>query len=312
VTASGGVQPGCMIKILEAERWLNGTNFHEVAFLQRKGGRIAAVPPSGGSEGGKTRCIREREDMVAFQGGRPPFKGDSPYLRPQPSWAESSPTRSKVLPQRRGGWLPRVMQAGPEQKKPNHRARCMQPPSGYEHSSTFAQTSGRKGGQPCRRHATAVVGAPLRLPTRPAWRPRPTRHATGAPVATCEQLHCHPHHYRASSTAEPVPRLEATQRTTQQRQPGAMVNAAKNGPTVMAVAGGQEQRSRHQPSLRPIQGQRENPLSRREDGVPVFRSSNGSRTRNGRPANHSPRRINSAAGQAAPLAGEASNASPSP
>jgi hypothetical protein len=147
-----------MIKILEAERWLNGTNFHEVAFLQRKGGRIAAVPPSGGSEGGKTRCIREREDMVAFQGGRPPFKGDSPYLRPQPSWAESSPTRSKVLPQRRGGWLPRVMQAGPEQKKPNHRARCMQPPSGYEHSSTFAQTSGRKGGQPCRRHATAPSG----------------------------------------------------------------------------------------------------------------------------------------------------------
>jgi hypothetical protein len=55
-------------------------------------------PPSGGLEGGKTRCIREREDMVAFQGGHPPFKGDSPYLRPQPSRAESSPTRSKVLP----------------------------------------------------------------------------------------------------------------------------------------------------------------------------------------------------------------------
>jgi hypothetical protein len=36
--------------------------------------------------------------MVAFQGGHPPFKGDSPYLRPQPSWTESSPTRSKVLP----------------------------------------------------------------------------------------------------------------------------------------------------------------------------------------------------------------------
>jgi hypothetical protein len=42
------------------------------------------------------------------------------------------------------------------------------------------------------------------------------------------------------------------------------------------------------------------------------RSSNGPRTRNGRPANHSPRRINSAAGQAAPLAGEAGDASPSP
>jgi hypothetical protein len=33
--------------------------------------------PSGGSEGGKTRCIREREDMVAFQGGHPPFKGNA-------------------------------------------------------------------------------------------------------------------------------------------------------------------------------------------------------------------------------------------
>jgi hypothetical protein len=115
-------------------------------------------PPSGGSEGGKTRCIREREDLVAFQGGHPPFKGDSPYLRPQPSWAESSPTRSKVQPLRRGGWVPRVMQAGPKQKKPNRRAWCMQPPSGYEHSSTFAQTSGRKGGQPCRWHATAPSG----------------------------------------------------------------------------------------------------------------------------------------------------------
>jgi hypothetical protein len=126
------------------------------------------------------------------------------------------------------------------------------------------------------------------------------------------QLHRHLRHHRASSTAEPVPRLEATQRTTQQRQSGAAVGAAKNGPAVMTVAGGQEQQSRRQPSSRPIQGQRENPLSRREDNAPVFRSSNGSRTRNGRPANHSPRHINSAAGQAAPLAGEAGDASPSP
>jgi hypothetical protein len=156
------------------------------------------------------------------------------------------------------------------------------------------------------------VGALLQLPTRPAWRPRPTRHATGAPSASCMQLHRHLRHHCASSTAEPIPRLEATQSTTQRRQPGAMVNAAKNGPAVMAVAGGQEQRSRRLPSSRPIRVQRENPLSRREDNAPVFRSSNGSRTRNGRPANHSPRCINSAAGQAAPLAGEVSDASPSP
>jgi hypothetical protein len=40
--------------------------------------------------------------MVAIQGGRPPFKGDSPHLRPQPSWTESSPTRSKVFPLQHG------------------------------------------------------------------------------------------------------------------------------------------------------------------------------------------------------------------
>jgi hypothetical protein len=91
-----------------------------------------------------------------------------------------------------------------------------------------------------------------------------------------------------------------------------MVDAAKNGPAVMAVAGGRKQRSRRQPSLRPIRGQQGNPLPRREDGAPVFRSSNGPRTRNGCNANHSPRRVNSTAGQAAPLAGEASDASPSP
>jgi hypothetical protein len=100
--------------------------------------------------------------------------------------------------------------------------------------------------------------------------------------------------------------------SAQQRQPGATVNAAKSGPAVMAVAGGQEQRPRRQPSSRPVRGQRENPLSRREDNAPVIRSSNGSRTRNGRPDNHSPRRINSTAGQAVPLAGEAGDASPSP
>jgi hypothetical protein len=102
-------------------------------------------PPSGGSEGGKTRCTREREDMVAFQGGHPPFKGDSPYLRPQSSRAESSPTRSKVLPLRRGGWVPHVMQTGPEQKKPNRRAQCMQPPSGCEAFLHFRPDQRTKG-----------------------------------------------------------------------------------------------------------------------------------------------------------------------
>jgi hypothetical protein len=156
------------------------------------------------------------------------------------------------------------MQADPGQKKPNRRARCARLPSGYKHSSTFAQTSGCKGGQPCRRHATAPSVCSPSTPTRPAWRPRPTHHATGAPFATCEQLHRHSRHYHASSTAEPVLRLEATLRMTQQCQPGASVmgqsaagegatiNTAKNGPAVMAVAGERKQRPRRQPSSRPI------------------------------------------------------------
>jgi hypothetical protein len=48
---------------------------------------------------------------------------------------------------------------------------------------------------------------------------------------------------------------------------------------------------------RPLLEQQESPLPRREDDAPVFRSSNDSRMHNGCPANHSSRRINSAAGQ---------------
>jgi hypothetical protein len=89
----------------------------------------------------------------------------------------------------------------------------------------------------------------------PAWRPRPTRHVTDVLVATCEKLHRHLRQYRAFSTAEPVPRLEATLRMAQQCQPttsitgqsaageGATVNMAKSGPTVMAATGGRKQRS---------------------------------------------------------------------
>jgi hypothetical protein len=47
VTAGGGVQPGCMMKILEAERWLKGTHSHGVAFLQRRGGKTTDIPHPG-------------------------------------------------------------------------------------------------------------------------------------------------------------------------------------------------------------------------------------------------------------------------
>jgi hypothetical protein len=63
---------------------------------------------------------------------------------------------------------------------------------------------------------------------------------------------------------------------------------------------------------RPLLGQQESPLPRSEDDAPVFCSSNGSRVHNDCLTNHSSRRINSAAGQAAPLAGKVGDASPPP
>jgi hypothetical protein len=54
---------------------------------------------------------------LPFKGVTLLLKATLPHLRPQPSRAESSPTRSKVLPLRHGGWVSRVMQAGPGQKK---------------------------------------------------------------------------------------------------------------------------------------------------------------------------------------------------
>jgi hypothetical protein len=250
--------------------------------------------------------------MVAFQGGHPSFKGGSPYSRPQPSWAESSPTHSKVLPYGAGAGSHKSCKPTQGRTSQTTVRGAYDRPAVTSNPPLLPRPAGERVGGHAGGMQPRQVDALLRLPTRPAWRPRPMRHATGAPDASCKKLHRHLRHHRASSIAEPIPRLEATQRMTQQRQPGAAINAAKNGPVVMTVAGGREQRSRRQPSSRPIRGQRENPLSRREGNAPVIRSSNGSRTRNGRPANHSPRRINSAAGQAAPLAGEAGDASPSP
>ena len=95
--------------------------------------------------------------------------------------------------------------------------------------------TGERDGQPCRRHATAPGGRASPTPDVPAWRTRPTRHATGTPDAACRQPHRHLRHHRASSVAEPIPRLEATQHATQQRQPDAAANTAKGGSAVMTV-----------------------------------------------------------------------------
>jgi hypothetical protein len=147
------------------------------------------------------------------------------------------------------------MQVDPKRKKPNRRTRSMQPPRGYKHSSILTETSGRKDGPPCRWRAIAPRWRTPSASTHPAWRPRPTRHVTGVPVTTCKKPHRHLRQCRAFSTAEPVPRLEAALRMTQQCQSsttitgqsaaggGATVDVAKSGPAVMVAADERKQRS---------------------------------------------------------------------
>jgi hypothetical protein len=50
--------------------------------------------------------------MVAFQGGHPPFKGNSPHLRPQPSLQGPPPTTRGLGPTRHASW------PGAEEAKP--------------------------------------------------------------------------------------------------------------------------------------------------------------------------------------------------
>ena len=47
MTISGGEQLGCVMKILEAERWLKGTNSCGVAFLQQRGEKTVVSPHPG-------------------------------------------------------------------------------------------------------------------------------------------------------------------------------------------------------------------------------------------------------------------------
>jgi hypothetical protein len=125
-------------------------------------------PPSGGLEGGKTRCIRERDDMVAFQGGHPPFKGDSPCLRPQPSRAESSPTRSKVLPHGAGAGSHTSCKLTQSRRSQTAMRGAYNRPAVTSDSPLLPRPTGERGGQPCRRHATAPSGRTSPTPNTPS------------------------------------------------------------------------------------------------------------------------------------------------
>jgi hypothetical protein len=155
-------------------------------------------PPSGGLEGGKTRCIRECEDMVAFQGGHPPFKGDYPYLRPQPSRAKSSPTRSKALPCGVGAGS--HMPCKPAQSRRSQTAvrGAHNRPAVTSDPPLLPRPTGETGGHPCRRHATTPSGRASPTPNTPSMeaqahvscnrRAERFVHATAPPLAPPSRL----------------------------------------------------------------------------------------------------------------------------
>jgi hypothetical protein len=262
--------------------------------------------------------------MVAFQGGHPPFKGNSPHLRPQPSRTESSPTRSKVLPPTTRGLGPTHHASWPkaeEAKQPRVVCATAQRLQAFLHfrpdqrvkerTAMQAACNRTKGAHPfnfdassmeaqahtsCNRRAGYYVRE-----TAPPLVPVPRLLDCGTVAATRGDP--------AHDPTVPTEHIGHGSVSRGRRRDGRYGQkwAGSNGGGRRAEAA-----VKSSASSRPLLGQRENPLPRREDDAPVFCSSNGSRTHNGCPANHLSRRINSVARQAAPLAGEAGDASPSP
>jgi hypothetical protein len=106
--------------------------------------------------------------MVAFQGGHPPFKDDYPYSRPQPSQAESSPTRSKALPC--GAGAGSHMSCKPAQSRRSQTAACgtHDRPAVTSDPPLLPRSTGERSGQPCGRHATVLRGHASPTPYTPS------------------------------------------------------------------------------------------------------------------------------------------------
>jgi hypothetical protein len=136
-----------------------------------------------------------KKTWLPYEGSLPPFKGNSPYVRPQAPRAESSPTRSKALPCDSG--------AGSRMScKPAQGGRSQTAAHGAHDRPAVTgdppfppRPTGRRGGQPCRRHATAPDGRASPTSDTPAWNPgprveQPTRqllHASNR-TATCATI----------------------------------------------------------------------------------------------------------------------------
>jgi hypothetical protein len=179
-------------------------------------------------------------------------------LRPQPSRAESSPTHSKVLPLRHRGWVPHVMETGPGQKGPKLpravrvTARRLQ---AFLHFRQDQRAKGRtamqaacnrtKGAHPfdfdassmeaqahtsCNRRAGYYVQE-----TAPPLAPLPCLLDCKTSTAT-----------RGNPAHDPTVPPSTSAMGQSAAGEGATADTTRNGPAVMAVAGGQKQRSSRQ------------------------------------------------------------------
>jgi hypothetical protein len=151
----------------------------------------------------------------------------------------------------------------------------------------------------------------------PAWRPGPTCHVTGTTVTACQEI---------APPLAPMSRLldcgtSAATRGSPARDPTVPIECNDHG----SVSRGEKRDGRYgqkrtgsncssrraEATIKSPTGshlllkRQGSPLPRSKDNVPVFRSSNGSRTRNRHPANRPSRHINSLAGRTTPPAGEA-------
>jgi hypothetical protein len=262
--------------------------------------------------------------MVVIQGGHPPFKGDSPHLRPQPSRTESSPTRLQGLP-------PTTRGLGPTRHASWPRAEEAKPPRAERVTAKRLQALLHLRPDRRAKGRTAMQAACNR--TKGAHPFYSNASSMGAQAHTSCNRHTGYYMRETAPPLAPVPRLldcgtGAANRGNPAHGPTVPTEHIDHGSVsrgrrrdgrygqkwVGSNGGGRraEAAVKSCTGSRPLLGQRESPLPRREDDAPVFRSSNGSHTHNGCPANHSSRHINSAAGQEAPLAGEASDASPPP
>jgi hypothetical protein len=133
--------------------------------IRRKDG---GYPPSGGLEGGKARCIRRAKTWSPSEGGHPTFKGDSPYLRPRPSRAKPSPTHSKVLPCGAGAGSHASCKPAQSRRSQTAVRGAHDRPAVTSDPPLLPRPAGERGGQPCRRHATAPSGRPSPTPDTPS------------------------------------------------------------------------------------------------------------------------------------------------